>query len=117
LAVRRAHPGAVGGDGGGGSIVGSSAYGDAGLEHGRGGRLTPVKTAAEPLIVPRSSETALDRARVAVRVGPPLRCAARGRSRTSDDPLRPEADKLKAEIQLELLAYQTSPGGAELTKP
>jgi hypothetical protein len=33
------------------------------------------------------------------------------------DPLRGDADKLKAAIQRELLAYQTSVGGAELTTP
>ena len=79
--------------------------------------VTPVKTPAEPLIVPRSSETALDRARslfASGRLYDALRAVDLVRP---TDPLRPEADKLKAEIQHDLLAYQTSPGGAELTKP
>jgi hypothetical protein len=79
--------------------------------------LTPVKTPEEPLIVPRSSETALDRARslyASGRLYDALRAVDLVRP---TDPLRAEADKLKAEIQHELLVYQTSPGGAELTKP
>ncbi len=79
--------------------------------------LTPVKTPEEPLIVPRSSETALDRARslyASGRLYDALRAVDLVRP---TDPLRAEADKLKAEIQHDLLAYQTSPGGAELTKP
>jgi hypothetical protein len=79
--------------------------------------LTPVKAPQEPLIVPRSSETALDRARslyASGRLYDALRAVDLVRP---TDPLRAEADKLKAEIQHELLVYQTSPGGAELTKP
>ena len=79
--------------------------------------LTPVKTQEEPRSVPRSSETALDRARslfASGRLYDALRAVDLVRP---TDPLRAEADRLKAEIQHEILAYQTSPGGAELTKP
>jgi hypothetical protein len=79
--------------------------------------LAPVKLIEEPLIVPRSSETALDRARslfASGRLYDALRAVDLVRP---TDPLRGDADKLKAEIQRQLLDYQTSPGGAELTRP
>lgn len=84
-----------------------------GAEHG----LTPVRVVQEPLIVPRSSETALDRARALFasgRVYDALRAIELVRP---TDPLRGDADKLKAAIQRELLAFHTSPGGTELTNP
>jgi tetratricopeptide (TPR) repeat protein len=79
--------------------------------------LAPVKMVEEPLMVPRSSETALERARslfASGRLYDALRAVDLVRP---TDPLRADADRLKAAIQRELLAYQTSPGGAELTKP
>ena len=79
--------------------------------------LTPVKVIEEPLIVPRSSETALDRARslfASGRLYDALRAVDLVRP---TDPLRGDADRLKAEIQRQLIDYQTSPGGAELTRP
>ncbi len=79
--------------------------------------LAPVKIVEEPLIVPRSSETALDRARslfASGRLYDALRAIDLVRP---TDPLRVDADRLKAAIQRELLAYQTSPRGAELTAP
>ena len=70
----------------------------------------------EPLSVPRSSETALDRAQALFASGR-LYDALRAVDLVKPtDPLRGEADKLKAAIQRELLAFQTMPGGAELTK-
>jgi hypothetical protein len=79
--------------------------------------LAPVKLAAEPLVVPRSSETQLERARslfASGRLYDALRAVDLVRP---TDPLRSDADRLKAEIQRELLAYQTSPAGAEPTTP
>ena len=78
--------------------------------------LAPVRGVQEPLIVPRSSETALDRARALFasgRVYDALRAVDLVRP---TDPLRGDADKLKAAIQRDLLAFQTPAGGAELTK-
>jgi hypothetical protein len=76
-----------------------------------------MKVTEEPLIVPRSSETQLERARslfASGRLHDALRAVDLVRP---TDPLRGDADKLKAAIQRELLAYQTSVGGAELTTP
>ena len=76
-----------------------------------------AKIVEEPLMVPRSSETALERARslfASGRLYDALRAVDLVRA---TDPLRPDADRLKAAIQRELLAYQTSSGGVELTKP
>ena len=89
-----------------------SAFGS-GAEHG----LAPVRVVQEPLIVPRSSETALDRARALFasgRVYDALRAIELVRP---TDPLRGDADKLKAAMQRELLAFQTSPGAAEQPNP
>jgi hypothetical protein len=79
--------------------------------------LAPVRVVQEPLVVPRSSETALDRAQALFESGrlyDALRAVDLVRP---TDPLRGDADKLKASIQRELLAFQTSSGGAELTNP
>jgi tetratricopeptide (TPR) repeat protein len=78
--------------------------------------LPPARIVPEPLIVPRSADAALDRARALIasgRVYDALRAVDLVRP---TDPLRADADKLKAAIQRELLAYQTSPGGVELTQ-
>jgi tetratricopeptide (TPR) repeat protein len=77
--------------------------------------ITPVRPVQEPVIVPRSSDMAIDRARALFASGrlyDALRAVDLVRS---TDPRRADADRLKAAIQRELLAYQTSPGGAELT--
>ena len=79
--------------------------------------LAPMRVVQEPPIVPRSSETALDRARALFKSGrlyDALRAVDLVRP---TDPLRGDADKLKTEIQRELLAFQTAPGGAELSGP
>ena len=81
------------------------------------GPLVPPRPVPEPLMVPRSSETALDRARALFASGRPYDALRAVETVRPTDPLRAEADKLKAAIQLELLAFQTSPGGAELTNP
>ena len=63
----------------------------------------------EPLVVPRSSETALDRARslfASGRLYDALRAIDLVRP---TDPLRADADRLKAAIQRELLAFETAP--------
>jgi len=87
------------------------------LSSGAEDGLAPVKVMQEPLLVPRSSETALDRARslfAAGRLYDALRAIELVRP---TDPLRGDADKLKAAIQRELLAYQTPPSAVELAKP
>jgi hypothetical protein len=67
--------------------------------------LAPVRTAEEPLVVPRSSETAFDRANALFASGR-LYDAIRAVDLVRPaDPLRAEADKLKAAIQRELLAH------------
>jgi tetratricopeptide (TPR) repeat protein len=79
--------------------------------------LAPVRVVQEPLIVPRSSEAALDRARALFASGRPYDALRAVDLVRQTDPLRADADKLKAAIQRDLLAYQTSPGGTELTLP
>jgi len=79
--------------------------------------LAPMRVVQEPLVVPRCSETALDRARALFASGrfyDALRAVDLVRP---TDPLRGDADRLKAAIQRELLAFQTSPGAAELANP
>jgi tetratricopeptide (TPR) repeat protein len=88
-----------------------------GLGSGADDGLVPVKIEPEPLTVPRSSETALDRARSLFdsgRLHDALRAVELVRP---SDPLRADADRLKAAIQRQLLAYQTSPGRLETAKP
>ncbi len=77
--------------------------------------LAAAKVIQEPLVVPRSSEAALDRARslfASGRLYDALRAIDLVRP---TDPLRAEADKLKAAVQRDLLAYQTAPGGVART--
>jgi tetratricopeptide (TPR) repeat protein len=75
----------------------------------------PARTVQEPLIVPRSGETAIERARALAASGK-LYDALRAIDLVrSTDALRGEADKLKAQIQRELLAHYKSDGGIELT--
>ena len=77
--------------------------------------LAPVRVVQEPLIVPRSSETALDRARTLFESGrlyDALRAVDLVRP---TDPLRGDADALKAAIQRELLAFHTQPAGTRHT--
>ena len=76
-----------------------------------------MRVVQEPLIVPRSSETALERARALFESGRPYDAFRAVDLVRPTDPLRGDADKLKAAIQRDLLAFQTSPGGAELTSP
>ena len=80
-------------------------------------RLAPVRVVPEPLVVPRSSETALDRAQALFESGRLYDALRAVELVRSTDPLRGNADQLKATIQRELLAFQTSPGGGELTNP
>ena len=87
------------------------------LNTGEQDGLAPMRAVQEPLSVPRSAETALDRARALFesgRVYDALRAVELVRP---TDPLRGEADELKAAIQRDLLAFQTSRGGAEVTIP
>ena len=89
-----------------------------GLNTGAEEGLAPVRSVQEePLVVPRSSETAFDRARAlseAGRLYDALRALELVRP---TDPLRADADKLKAAIQRDLLAAQTPPGGVDFASP
>jgi tetratricopeptide (TPR) repeat protein len=78
---------------------------------------TPVPPREDPVMIPRSSETAMDRARdlfASGRLHDALRAVALVRP---TDPLRGDADKLKAIIQRELLAHHPLPGGPEPAQP
>ena len=73
--------------------------------------LVPVRPTPSPLVIPRSSETALDRAKVLFASGR-LHDAMRAIDLVRPtDPLRADADRLKASIQRDLLAHEatTSP--------
>ena len=72
--------------------------------------LAPAKVLEEPLIVPRSAEAALDRARSLFASGRLYDALGAVDLVRPTDPLRVDADRLKAAIQHELLAFQTSPG-------
>jgi tetratricopeptide (TPR) repeat protein len=77
---------------------------------GEAGR-APLRVPPDPLIVPRRAETALERAQAlyaAGRLHDALRAVELVRG---TDPLRGDADKLKAAIQHELLAHDASPRG------
>ena len=65
--------------------------------------LAPVRVAQEPLIVPRSSETAMDRAHALKDAGRPYDALRALELVRPTDPLRADADRLKAAIQLQLL--------------
>jgi tetratricopeptide (TPR) repeat protein len=78
---------------------------------------TPIRGIPEPLIVPRSSETALDRAQALFASGRFYDALRAVDLVKPTDPLRGDADTLKAAIQRELLAFQTMPGSTELTTP
>lgn len=67
--------------------------------------LAPMRTAEEPLVVPRSAETALDRATALFASGRLYDAIRAVDLVRPTDPLRPDADKLKAAIQRALLAH------------
>jgi tetratricopeptide (TPR) repeat protein len=67
--------------------------------------LARVRTADEPLVVPRSSETALDRANALFASGRLYDAIRAVDLVRPTDPLRADAEKLKAAIQRELLAH------------
>ncbi len=72
--------------------------------------LAPAKVVQEPIVVPRSADAALERARslfASGRLYDALRAIELIRP---TDALRGEADRLKAAIQRELLAFQTPSG-------
>jgi tetratricopeptide (TPR) repeat protein len=85
-----------------------------------GADLAPSRPVQEVLVIPRSSEATLERAKTfygSGRLYDALRAIDLIRP---TDPLRGDADKLKAAIQLKLLAHQTSssaPGGVEPVMP
>ncbi len=65
----------------------------------------PAKTVHEPLVVPRGSETALDRAQTLFASGRLYDAIRAVDLVRPTDPLRPEADRLKEAIQRELLRH------------
>ena len=67
--------------------------------------LAPVRTIQAPLVTPRSSETAMDRARALFASGRPYDALRAIDLVRPTDPIRPDADKLKATIQREVLAH------------
>jgi tetratricopeptide (TPR) repeat protein len=67
--------------------------------------LVPVRTVEDPLVIPRSSETALDRAKALFASGRLYDAMRATELVRPTDPLRNEADKLKEAIQRELLAH------------
>jgi tetratricopeptide (TPR) repeat protein len=79
--------------------------------------VVPVRVVPEPLVVPHSSELALDRARALFAAGRPHDALRAVDLVRPTDPRRADADRLKAAIQRELLAFRTSPAGAEPTQP
>ncbi len=70
--------------------------------------LAPVRLAQDPLLVPRSSEIALERARSLFASGRPYDALRALDLVRPTDPQRADADALKAEIQRELLAHASS---------
>jgi tetratricopeptide (TPR) repeat protein len=78
--------------------------------------LAPVRAAEEPLVIPRSSETALDRANALFASGRLYDAIRAVDLVRPTDPLRADADKLKAAIQRELLAHaQATPTPPSIT--
>jgi tetratricopeptide (TPR) repeat protein len=67
--------------------------------------LTPVRTVQAPLVAPRSSETAMDRARALFASGRPYDALRAVDLVRPTDPARPDADRLKATIQRALIAH------------
>ena len=73
----------------------------------------PVRVEPDPVIVPRSAETAMERAEALFASGrlyDALRAVDLVRA---TDPLRADAEKLKGDIQRELLAHETQPSVVE----
>jgi hypothetical protein len=77
----------------------------------------PVRLAEQPLVVPRSSEGALDRASALFASGRLYDAIRAVDLVRPTDPLRPEADKLKAAIQRELLAHSHLPVPPQSSAP
>lgn len=79
--------------------------------------LAPVRAAQEPLVIPRSSEAALDRASALFAAGRLYDAIRAVDLVRPTDPLRADADKLKAAIQRELLAHAAPAPAAPPTAP
>jgi tetratricopeptide (TPR) repeat protein len=75
------------------------------LNSGPEAGLAPVPTIQDPLIIPRSSESAIERARLLFESGRLYDAMRAVDLIRPTDPLRGDADKLKAAIQRELLAH------------
>jgi tetratricopeptide (TPR) repeat protein len=71
--------------------------------------LAPVRAVLEPLVVPRSSELALERANALFASGRLYDAIRAVDLVRPTDPLRPDADRLKSAIQRELLAHAEPP--------
>ena len=70
-----------------------------------GTEVTPAKALHEPLVVPRASETALERAQTLFASGRLYDAIRAVDLVRPTDPLRPQAERLKETIQRELLAH------------
>ena len=88
------------------------------LSSGPEAGLAPVPTTQDPLIIPRSSETAIERARALFESGRLYDALRAVELVRPTDPLRADADRLKAAIQRELLAHlpPTTMGAPATTK-
>lgn len=75
------------------------------LNSGPEADLAPVPTIQDPLVIPRSSESAIERARLLFESGRLYDAMRAVDLIRPTDPLRADADKLKAAIQRELLAH------------
>jgi len=75
------------------------------LNSGQEAGLAPVPPIQDPLIIPRSSESAIERARLLFESGRLYDAMRAVDLIRPTDPLRADADKLKAAIQRELLAH------------
>ncbi len=88
------------------------------LNSGPEAGLAPVPTIQDPLIIPRSSESAIERARLLFESGRLYDAMRAVDLIRPTDPLRADADKLKAAIQRELLAHMPqTPAGPLPAKP
>ena len=77
----------------------------------------PMRVPPDPVIVPRSAETAIERAQALYASGRLYDALRAGELVRATDALRGDADKLKAVIQRELLAHQPSPRSVETAQP
>ena len=99
-------------------VIGSAASRDAASQLRPEAGLAPVPTIQDPLIIPRSSESAIERARLLFESGRLYDAMRAVDLIRPTDPLRAEADTLKGAIQRELLTHlPPTPAGSVPVKP